>query len=31
MCIPKSVIIIIVSLGIVVGVVNGRAWDKATT
>jgi hypothetical protein len=31
MCIPKSAIIIVVNLGVVVGVVNGQAWDEATT
>jgi hypothetical protein len=31
MCLPTCAIIIVVSLRVVVGVVNGRAWDKATT
>jgi hypothetical protein len=31
MCLPTCAIIAIVSLGVVIGVVHGWAWDKATT
>jgi hypothetical protein len=31
MCFPMRAIIVVVSLGVVIGVVNGWAWDKATT
>jgi hypothetical protein len=31
MCLPTRAIISIVSLGVVISVVNGRTWDKATT
>jgi hypothetical protein len=30
MCLPTHVVIVIVSLGVMIGVVNGQAWDKAT-
>jgi hypothetical protein len=31
MCLPTCAIIATVSMGVVIGVVNGLAWDKATT
>jgi hypothetical protein len=31
MCFPTHVIIVVVNLGVVISVDNGRAWDKATT
>jgi hypothetical protein len=31
MCLLTCAIIVIMSLGVVIGVVNGWAWDKATS
>jgi len=31
MCLPTRAIIVIMSLGVVISVVNGWAWDKATS
>jgi hypothetical protein len=31
MCFPTCAIIVVMSMGVVVGVVNVQAWDKATT
>jgi hypothetical protein len=31
MCFPTRAIIPIMNLGVVISVVNGQAWDKATT
>jgi hypothetical protein len=31
MCFPTCAFIVVVSLGVVIGVINGWAWDKATT
>jgi hypothetical protein len=31
MCLPTHVVIVIMNLGAMIGVVNGQAWDKATT
>jgi hypothetical protein len=30
MCLPTHAIIVVVNLGVVIGVVNGQAWDMAT-
>ncbi len=30
MCFPTRTIIVVVSLGVMIGVIYGRAWDKAT-
>jgi hypothetical protein len=31
MCLPMCAIIVTMSLGVVISVVNGQAWDKVTT
>jgi hypothetical protein len=31
MCLPMCTIITVVNLDVVIGVVHGRAWNKATT
>jgi hypothetical protein len=31
MCPPTNAIIVVVNLGVVIGVVYGRAWDEAIT